>query len=1144
MNLKDIKTSVSFDELWVIPLLDTASPHGTPQSSVPQNGIGRLKATINPAEYNFIIGSECIPIKLRDANLAGDLNFHLKRGCAHLAQALQKAKDDSIMLKIVFFTGELIEMGEVDVGIDSRIVETAKKHEQFNTPDDLAKILKDKCAISDGKNVWFLMKTGVASENDFSSDEDSNPAAQNPRAFSISGARLTIPVERRRLDATTESFFATKIVYKDMRSDDSSPSLARGNLLFSDNAKRIQALASGSLCRLDEQGDSYLVAWDKYGDEEGKILLQKAKAIGKITYTNVEKSGNGVKFFLSETIPESLSEDDQLELTREAPPYLENPDLTWEQYSAMLEERYKTKAEKNDETQDVEQNEKEQYRDKSFLVTRIADTSIELADLDPPPMGMFLVLSINGEKAQIERRMKARLAIKEGRSANPLLGLVIEEGGILPDIQRVTKIKPITPFVSEKIFKHSPTVRQVEAIDAGLNTPDIALIQGPPGTGKTTVVTAILERLNEEYDKKNSIRGKILVSGFQHDAVENIIARLSVNSLPAIKFGRRSGEKESAETVTTKKLDQWRDDIIEKIHAKNPHIMQTEHMRKLQELFRQYSLTPSRNTAKILLAYILDLPRTILDEDTLGRASDIRDMLEEESVAGDKTIIDVIRALRTEEKSFTDDGCERALALLITLKDKLNNHEQAFLNRAVRWKEGNDLSFLDELTQMQDELLARYIPRPMFSVEKPRTDITDLIMRVNELLKSQQNEGNKRDKILAEFLNELENNPDGIQESIEDYNFVYAATTQGAEGSDIRRAKTEMLKYDTVIIDEAARASPRDLLIPMAQAEKRIILVGDHRQLPHIVDDEVVRRALNNEEEGATVNADFRRFIEHSMFEYLKKRLRDLDRLDREKGIYVTRVVTLDEQYRMHPLLGNFVNQYFYAPYEGEGFNSPLPVEHFTHHLPGTDGKAALWLHVNHKQGEMERAGTSWRRWAEAEAIAKQLKIWLDSDAGKTLSFGVISFYKAQSNLIFEALGKPAISITERTSSAEPWKIREEYAFLKKMENGKEKIEERLRIGTVDAFQGMEFDVVFLSMVRSPKNIPQLSSNENNEKIKAQTFGHLMSENRLCVSVSRQKRALVLVGDGDLARSPIAKKAVPAIAAFHELCAGGEGKIL
>lgn len=42
--------------------------------------------------------------------------------------------------------------------------------------------------------------------------------------------------------------------------------------------------------------------------------------------------------------------------------------------------------------------------------------------------------------------------------------------------------------------------------------PDIAIIQGPPGTGKTTVLTAVIERLNEESDKEN-IKGQILVAG-------------------------------------------------------------------------------------------------------------------------------------------------------------------------------------------------------------------------------------------------------------------------------------------------------------------------------------------------------------------------------------------------------------------------------------------------------------------------------------------------------------------------------------------------------------------------------------------------------------------------------------------------------
>ncbi len=41
--------------------------------------------------------------------------------------------------------------------------------------------------------------------------------------------------------------------------------------------------------------------------------------------------------------------------------------------------------------------------------------------------------------------------------------------------------------------------------------------------------------------------------------------------------------------------------------------------------------------------------------------------------------------------------------------------------------------------------------------------------------------------------------------------------------------------------------------IPMAKAEKRIILVGDHRQLPHMLEEEVERKlAASNEQSLAT----------------------------------------------------------------------------------------------------------------------------------------------------------------------------------------------------------------------------------------------------------------------------------------------------
>ena len=49
-------------------------------------------------------------------------------------------------------------------------------------------------------------------------------------------------------------------------------------------------------------------------------------------------------------------------------------------------------------------------------------------------------------------------------------------------------------------------------------------------------------------------------------------------------------------------------------------------------------------------------------------------------------------------------------------------------------------------------------------------------------------------------------------------------------------------------------------------------------------------------------------------------------------------------------------------------------------------------------------------------------------------------------------------------------------------------------------------------------------------------FGHLMSPNRLCVSMSRQKRVLVVAGDSQLLEHELARESVPALVDFHDLC--------
>ncbi|MDD7984712.1 AAA domain-containing protein [Lentisphaera marina] len=1125
MRLKDINAEITF-ELWMKPELSEESLN---------IGIGYITPHSIGQAYRLRIDGQQWNILLRSPSAGKDLNFHLKRGCAHLAEVIQVAKDGSALVKVTFFNGGIVEIGEVEVGIDERIESTAKRNGiRFNGTEELGSVLNDKCKISVGGEDFFLLMSGPSAKADFEADssegEDSPESGavvqEKYQEFSIYGERVRIPVERRNVDKFKDIYFATKAVFKDSQKSEGSLRLARGAVQFSDYTKtgRIRALAAGAMSQLTKEAGSYLKQWDEYGAIEGEMLLARAKAVGRIDFHGTEQTSKGVKFFVP-SIPDQLTEGDEIEITSEEPLYLQNPDLTWETYSKALEEEFTSKK-------DQKKNEAEMPASVYAPILKLSKTSIEL-DLPSIPSGpMFLILSINGDKIQIERRMRARSAILEGRCANPLLGLLIEEGGTLPDIQRVTKLKPLTSFVRKKIFNHDPTPKQIEAIDVALNTPDIALIQGPPGTGKTTVVTAILERLNKEYDKTKSVKGQILVSGFQHDAVENIVARLSVNALPAIKFGRRSADSEFTEDAVTEKIKKWCSSVAENIRNKNPQIAQTEDQVRLAEMFITYSLCPSQNNTVSLMKRILDLPRDVISEDIISESEEIINSLQTELKSTDPSTLRLVRALRVSEVAFADDGTARARDLLDKIEDESATLDLSFLEKAARWRSGKPLNFLSELRKLKELLLYKYLPAPDFRTEKPREDVLRLVATVSQLLEEKLNLTNKRDATLAEFLHELDDNRDGVREAIEDYNFVYAATTQQAVGKDIIRSKnknvrydqrTELIKYDTVIIDEAARTSPRDLLIPMSQAEKRIILVGDHRQLPHIVNEDIVRTVEEKLGDKGKIESDY---VRESMFSYLKSRLL---KLDQEQGYTRGRVVTLDAQYRTHQLLGDFASDNFYDKY-GESYISPLDEEYFNQKLTGIENKAAVWIDIQNNKGREHRLESgSRKRDVEAQVIAEHVNKWIGSEEGKVLSFGVISFYKAQVYAVYEAL--QTFGVTERAQDG-TWQICQEYRFL---ENG----EERLRIGTVDAFQGMEFDIVFLSMVRSQDNERLenwIKQEEDYEKVKRGVFGHLMSENRLCVSMSRQKKVLAIVGDGALANSQIAVDSVPALKKFYELC--------
>ena len=1051
----------------------------------------------------------------------------LSIGRAMLAQISDLATDGSVELQIAFFTGAAIEMGDVEIGVDEYVERGVNRLEKRRVRDVYA-WLSEQCTYRHLGETYFFLSAGPAIDEapeesdlavsraphrDESDDESPGPAEvtthiepDTRRSFRVTGSGLRFVATTHELPDGRAIYVATRLTGP-KQDPDKSIRLARGNLRFLDwtTTGQIRLQAKAQLAVLTADESSYLKKWDEFGDLEGKILLETAREFGAIEFTDARPNREGtldVRVTQAtgagiEALSSGKVED--LEAVASLPEYITNPDFTFSDFSAGLE---------------ATSNRNHDGAKRLKVINYDGETKTLTLKAEAVPAGGILVMSMAGERAQITRRRRAREAILHGQSANPQLGLLVEEQGEITSLRQPQKIKPLTAFVREKVFQHDPTERQERAIDVALNTPDIALIQGPPGTGKTTVIAAILERLNE-ISAKQGVRGQgqVLLSGFQHDAVENMIDRISLNGIPVPKFGKRSGSDEGDLSAFERSLEEWCGQIAQQIRAKNPQIAELEEESAIKDLYKQYLRTPTHKLAETLVTRISKIDVAILDETLSREAVQLKNRLTRQAVAGNDQGRHLLAAqrIRTRAESYADDGPKRAEDALVDLEDVLDQRQSALLERASSWNTDRGFPpFLRELAELKRALLVQFTSPPIFRIEKHSDEVLSLAERaMDRLNRNGFTPKDKKSAALAEFLSELENDPFGMVDAVSEFSYAFSATVQQSVNKEMQRRKgisgpgsDDRLEYEYVIVDEAARVSPRDLMIPMSQG-KRIILVGDHRQLPHIIDEAVATRMDQGEED-----VDESEWLKKSMFQYLfSERLKALEEADN-----IQRRVTLNKQFRMHPELGSFISRNFYESFDKtEKFGSGLPATAFAHNLPGTDQKPALWLPVPAQRGQARKLGTSWLRQAEADEICQQLAEWIESEEGATLSYGVISFYKAQADSIRGQLRRQLGSIADD--------------------------DKKIRVGTVDSFQGMEFDVVFLSVVRTVP--PNWRPGDRDPALQARgLFGHLCLYNRLNVAMSRQKKLLVAVGDPSLVTHDLAADHIPGLVDFYRLAGG------
>ena len=127
--------------------------------------------------------------------------------------------------------------------------------------------------------------------------------------------------------------------------------------------------------------------------------------------------------------------------------------------------------------------------------------------------------------------------------------------------------------------------------------------------------------------------------------------------------------------------------------------------------------------------------------------------------------------------------------------------------------------------------------------------------------------------------------------------------------------------------------------------------------------------------------------------------------------------------------------------------------------------------------------------------------------AFEKLSVGIITFYSKQVDILFEEATNRGYAEQNKDGS---YSIAPDFQMTKSGD-------EKLRIGSVDSFQGKEFDVVILSTVRS-NDIER--TDENYLKV----FGFLTLFNRLNVAFSRAKKMIIVAGDSKMFNDEYARK--------------------
>jgi len=324
------------------------------------------------------------------------------------------------------------------------------------------------------------------------------------------------------------------------------------------------------------------------------------------------------------------------------------------------------------------------------------------------------------------------------------------------------------------------------------------------------------------------------------------------------------------------------------------------------------------------------------------------------------------------------------------------------------------------------------------------------------------------------------------------------------------------IEFTTVIQDESSKATPAEISLPLIYGKKSIV-IGDHRQLPPMLDKEEFMLSLDFLLDRTENELEAKKIRELKVF--VKQHFNELEishfeRLFNRIDVSLKGVFNL--QYRMHPDINDVIKQFYIEDGGLEcGLTNPIdlgvdnpdiinPSSRY-HGIETNDfiskENHVIWIDTDSPElldgtsrinyGEIEVIREVLLQLKESDSFQRYQSLW---ESPEEKQIGVISFYGKQLKL------------------------------LQDLNNEKELKDIPIRISTVDRFQGMERNIIIVSMVRSnriathAKQKPDFNLYPELGFQKQESLGFAQSPNRLNVALSRAKRLLIIVGNSQLFR--------------------------